>query len=74
MIKYSILDNTREELSSNITVRLDDTYFKVGTKRVENHIKTLDYTPKISYDKVEGEKWKIILVSLRDLINLPDSD
>lgn len=28
MIKYSILDNTREELSSNITVRLDDTYFK----------------------------------------------
>lgn len=46
MIKYSILDNTREELSSNITVRLDDTYFK-GTIITYDPIKLID--DKIHY-------------------------
>lgn len=41
MIKYSILDNTKEELSSNITVRLDDTHFK-GTIITYDPIKLID--------------------------------
>lgn len=28
MIKYSILDNSKQELSSNVTIRLDDSDFK----------------------------------------------
>ena len=46
MIKYSILDNTREELSSNITVRLDDSSFK-GTIITYDPIKLID--DKIHY-------------------------
>ncbi len=45
--------NTKRDF---IGIELDDTYFDIGTKRVESHIKTLDYTPKMSYNKVEGEK------------------
>ena len=45
--------NTKREF---IGIELDETYFKIGTNRVENHVKTLDYTPEISYDKVGGEK------------------
>ena len=32
-----------------IGVELDDKYFEIGTDRVEEHIKTLDYTPNIVY-------------------------
>ena len=32
-----------------IGIELDDSYFKIGTNRVEEHIKTLDYTPNIVY-------------------------
>lgn len=33
-----------------IGIELDDKYFKIGTKRVEEHLKTLDYKPKIIYN------------------------
>lgn len=31
-------------------IELDDGYFEIGTKRVNEHLKTLDYTPKICYN------------------------
>lgn len=46
MIKYSILDNSKQELSSNVTIRLDDTYFK-GTIITYDPIKLID--DKIHY-------------------------
>ena len=33
-----------------IGIELDDGYFEIGTKRVNEHLKTLDYTPKICYN------------------------
>ncbi len=33
-----------------IGIELDDYYFEVGTKRVNEHLKTLDYTPEICDD------------------------
>lgn len=33
-----------------IGIELDEKYFEVGTKRVNEHLKTLDYTPKICYN------------------------
>lgn len=32
-----------------IGIELDNKYFEVGTKRVEGHLKTLDYKPKVVY-------------------------
>ena len=32
-----------------IGIELDETYFKIGTERLEKHFATLDYTPKIVY-------------------------
>ena len=34
---------------SFIGIELDDGYFDIGTKRVEEHLQTLDYTPNIRY-------------------------
>ena len=33
-----------------IGIELDEGYFEVGTKRVNEHLKTLDYTPEICYN------------------------
>ena len=33
-----------------IGIELNDGYFEIGTKRVNEHLKTLDYTPKICYN------------------------
>lgn len=33
-----------------IGIELDENYFKIGTERIEKHLLTLDYTPKISYN------------------------
>ena len=33
-----------------IGIELDENYFKIGSKRVEEHLKTLDYIPKIYYN------------------------
>ena len=33
-----------------IGIELDEYYFEVGTKRVEDHLKTLDYKPEIVYN------------------------
>jgi site-specific DNA-methyltransferase (adenine-specific) len=33
-----------------IGIELDDEYFKIGTKRVEEHLNTLDYKPKVVYN------------------------
>ena len=33
-----------------IGIELDDNYFKIGTKRVEEHLDTLDYKPKVVYN------------------------
>lgn len=35
---------------SFIGIELDENYFKIGTERLEKHLETLDYTPKISYN------------------------
>ena len=35
---------------NSIGVELDEMYFEVGTKRVNEHLKTLDYVPEISYN------------------------
>ena len=39
--------NTKREF---IGIELDEGYFEIGTKRVNEHLKTLDYTPKICYN------------------------
>lgn len=39
--------NTKRDF---IGIELDDNYFKVGTERVEKHLETLDYKPKIVYN------------------------
>ena len=39
--------NTKRDF---IGIELDDYYFEVGTKRVNEHLKTLDYTPEICYN------------------------
>jgi len=39
--------NTKRDF---IGIELDDGYFEIGTKRVNEHLKTLDYTPKICYN------------------------
>lgn len=39
--------NTKRDF---IGIELNDEYFKVGTKRVEEHLTTLDYTPKMVYN------------------------
>ena len=39
--------NTKRDF---IGIELDEKYFEVGTKRVNEHLKTLDYTPKICYN------------------------
>ena len=39
--------NTKRDF---IGIELDDKYFEVGTKRVEEHLKTLDYKPKVVYN------------------------
>ena len=33
-----------------IGIELDENYFKIGSKRVENHLKILDYIPKIYFN------------------------
>ena len=33
-----------------IGIELDENYFKIGSKRVENHLKILDYIPKIYFE------------------------
>jgi len=35
---------------SFVGIELDDGYFDIGTKRVEEHLQTLDYTPNIRYN------------------------
>ena len=39
--------NTKRDF---IGIELDNKYFEVGTKRVNEHLKTLDYVPKIYYN------------------------
>ena len=39
--------NTKRDF---IGIELDDYYFEVGTKRVNEHLKTLDYKPEIVYN------------------------
>ena len=39
--------NTKRDF---IGIELDDKYFEVGTKRVNEHLRTLDYAPKICYN------------------------
>lgn len=39
--------NTKRDF---IGIELDEKYFEVGTKRVNEHLKTLDYAPKICYN------------------------
>ena len=39
--------NTKRDF---IGIELDDNYFKIGTERVEKHLETLDYKPKIVYN------------------------
>ena len=41
--------NTKRDF---IGIELDDHYFKVGSERLEKHLLTLDYTPKIIYNQV----------------------
>lgn len=41
---------------SFIGIELDEEYFKIGTKRLENHLKTIDYKPEVTYYlKEKGE-------------------
>jgi len=39
--------NTKRDF---IGIELDEDYFRIGTKRVEEHLPTLDYKPKIVYN------------------------